>query len=69
MIGTVHNSYCVGNAVHQTYNRAFTMHGVSHLRLTDNVAYDTKGHTVFIEDAIEKKNQIKRNLVIKTKSS
>lgn len=69
MIGTVHNSYVRGNAVHQTYNRAFTFHGVSHLRLLDNVAYDTMGHAVFIEDAIEKKNQIKRNLVMKSKRS
>jgi len=45
------------------------MHGVSYLRLTDNVVYNSKGHSVFIEDAIERKNQIKRNLVMATKSS
>jgi len=39
------------------------------LRLTDNVVYNSKGHSVFIEDAIERKNQIKRNLVMATKSS
>mmetsp|Transcript_41642 Transcript_41642/g.63596 ORF Transcript_41642/g.63596 Transcript_41642/m.63596 type:complete len:95 (+) Transcript_41642:5298-5582(+) len=27
LIGNVHKSYAIGNAVHQTYNRAFTIHG------------------------------------------
>jgi hypothetical protein len=28
MIGTVHNSYAKNNAIHQTYNRAITLHGI-----------------------------------------
>ena len=58
LIGTVSNSYVRGNALHQTYNRAITIHGVHYLRVEDNVAYKTKGHTIFIEDAIETKNFI-----------
>ncbi len=33
MIGTVHNSYVRGNAIHHTYNRAVTIHGVHYLRV------------------------------------
>jgi hypothetical protein len=33
MIGTVHKSYIRNNAIHQTYNRAVTIHGVKHLRI------------------------------------
>jgi hypothetical protein len=66
MIGAVHNSYVLGVAVHEAYNRAFTLHGTNHLRLTDNVSFHVKGHTVFIEDAAETKNIIKGNCLINT---
>lgn len=66
MIGTVHNSYIRGNAIHHTYNRAVTIHAVHYLRVINNVAYKTMGHTFFIEDAIETKNYLENNLAILT---
>jgi hypothetical protein len=69
MIGAVHNSYAKGLGTHQGNNRAFTLHGTHYLRLEDNVAYEVKGHTIFIEDAIETNNYIKGNLIMKTKRS
>lgn len=69
MIGAVHKSYIRGNSVHQGFNRAFTMHGTSYLTIKENVGYDIKGHTVFIEDAVEKKNYIVKNLIMKAKRS
>ena len=69
MIGAVHNSYIKGNSIHQSYNRACTIHGVHYLRVTENVAYNTKGHTFFIEDAAETKNVLEYNLAILTKKS
>ena len=56
LIGAVFDSYIRGNAIHQSYNRACTIHGVSYLRLIQNFAYNIKGHTYFIEDAVETKN-------------
>lgn len=69
MIGTVHKSYVIGNSVHQTYNRAVTTHGVHYFRVINNVAFDTMGHTFFIEDAVETKNIYDHNLAIQIKSS
>lgn len=69
MIGTVHKSYVKGNAIHQTYNRAVTTHGVHYFRVIDNVSYDTMGHTFFIEDAAETKNIYDHNLAVKVKKS
>jgi hypothetical protein len=69
LIGTVHESYAMGNAVHTSFNRAFTIHGNEYLRITDNVAYNCMGHTIFIEDGIERYNYIARNLVMMTKRS
>lgn len=69
LIGAVHNSYIKGNAIHQSYNRACTIHGVHYLRLIENVAYNVKGHTFFIEDAAETHNYLEKNLAILTKKS
>lgn len=69
MIGAVHKSYARGVAVHQGFNRAFTLHGTHYLKLENNVAFEVKGHTVFIEDAVETKNYIYHNLIMKTKRS
>lgn len=69
LIGTVHYSYIRGNALHQTYNRAVTIHAVHYLRVQYNVAYKTMGHTFFIEDAVETKNLIEKNLAVLTQRS
>jgi hypothetical protein len=57
MMGQVHGSYIVGAAVHETFNRAVTLHGVHYLTIRDVVAYNNMGHTFFIEDAIESNNR------------
>ena len=69
MIGDVSNSYIRGNSIHNTYNRAVTIHGVHYLRIIRNVAFMTKGHTFFIEDAVETKNIIQENLAIRVHAS
>jgi hypothetical protein len=56
MIGRVTKSYVKGNAIHHSYNRAITMHGIHYLRVIENVAYHIAGHTYFMEDGIETKN-------------
>ena len=69
MAGAVHKSYVKGVAVHQGFNRAFTIHGTHYLRVTENVAFEVMGHTLFIEDAAETKNYIYKNLIMKTMRS
>jgi hypothetical protein len=64
MIGTVSQSYIKNNAIHHTFNRATTVHGVFYLTIQDNVAYHTMGHTFFIEDGIESQNTLAHNLGI-----
>ena len=69
MIGTVHSSYVRSNAIHHTFNRAVTIHGIHYLRVQNNVAYHTMGHTIFIEDAAETKNLIEGNLIVDVRRS
>jgi hypothetical protein len=68
-IGAVHKSYVKGCATHQGFNRAYTLHGTNYMRIMNNVVYEVKGHNIFIEDAVEKKNYLYRNLVMKVKRS
>eukprot|EP00007_Cunea_sp_BSH-02190019_P009900 CAMPEP_0174228976 /NCGR_PEP_ID=MMETSP0417-20130205/58_1 /TAXON_ID=242541 /ORGANISM="Mayorella sp, Strain BSH-02190019" /LENGTH=3668 /DNA_ID=CAMNT_0015306471 /DNA_START=321 /DNA_END=11327 /DNA_ORIENTATION=- len=69
MIGAVHQSYVRGCAIHRTYNRAVTIHGVRHLRVERNVVYDNMGHAYFIEDGAETDNVLDGNLGLVTRES
>ena len=69
MSGIVDQSFVNGNSIHNTYNRAVTIHGVHYLTFKDNVIYRCMGHSVFIEDGIETYNLIQNNLVINTMAS
>jgi hypothetical protein len=69
LIGTVAKSIVKGNSIHQTYNRAVTIHAVSYFNVVENVIYNTMGHSIFIEDGIEEHNVIDGNLVIGTHRS
>ena len=69
MIGIVDESYVRNCAVHHTFNRAYTIHGVHKLRVQNNVAYNVMGHTYFIEDSIETLNIITGNLGVLTRPS
>jgi hypothetical protein len=69
MIGAVHKSYCKGFGTHTGFNRAFTLHGTHYMRILNNVIFNVKGHNIFIEDAVEKKNLVQGNLIMKIKRS
>ena len=69
MIGEVTTSYVHGNSFRQSFNRGTTIHGVHYLHVTENVYYHCKGHNVFIEDGVETKNYIYKNLVVQSKAS
>ena len=69
MIGRVRKSYIRRVSIHHTFNRAVAIHGVHYLRVQDNVAFETMGHTYFIEDGVETKNIITGNLGANTRES
>jgi hypothetical protein len=69
MIGAVHKSYATGCATHESFNRAWTLHATFNLRLDRNVVYHAMGHNFFIEDAVERKNVLTNNLVMRVTRS
>ena len=64
MNGDITGSYVRGCGIHHTFNRAVTIHGVHHLLVERNVAFNVMGHAYFLEDGIETKNIIQYNLAV-----
>lgn len=69
LAGDVSGSYVRGCAVHRTFNRAVTVHGVDNLLVERNVAYDILGHAYFLEDGNEENNIIQDNLGVFVRGS
>jgi len=59
--------YLRHSSIHESYNRAVTVHGSDYVVVEDNVAYDQVGHAIFFEDGGEQHNQILHNLVLVTR--
>jgi G8 domain/Right handed beta helix region len=56
------------NAIWDSKNRCITIHGSSDVTVDRNTCYDIDGHAIFLEDAVERRNQITNNLVLKVKA-
>jgi len=52
MAGDVPTSFVRGNAVHESFARVVTIHGVHNLLIEKNVGYRVRGHNFFVEDGI-----------------
>jgi G8 domain/Right handed beta helix region len=55
------------NAIWDSQNRCITIHGTNDTLIDNNVCFDIAGHAVFLEDAVERRNKITNNLVLKVK--
>lgn len=62
--GDVTGSYVRGCAIHHSFNRAITMHGIHNLHVSRNVVFNVRGNAFFMEDGIETGNVVEYNLGI-----
>uniref|UniRef100_A0A8D3DR72 PKHD1 like 1, tandem duplicate 2 n=1 Tax=Scophthalmus maximus TaxID=52904 RepID=A0A8D3DR72_SCOMX len=70
LMGNVdYKSYVRGCAIHQTFNRAVTIHNTHRLLVEHNVIYNIMGGAFFIEDGIETENILQYNLAVFVKQS
>jgi G8 domain/Right handed beta helix region len=53
------------NSIWDSKNRCITIHGSNDVSLDRNTCYDIAGHAIFLEDAVERRNKITNNLVLK----
>ena len=54
----------VGNVVDGAVNKGITVHGTHHARVADNVLWDVRGASIYIEDGNEVNNTISDNVLI-----
>lgn len=52
------------NTINSSANRGVVIHGTNGVIVQDNVIYDIRGHAIFTEDAVERRNFIDGNLVL-----
>ena len=64
-MGITDQSYIKEVAVHTSYNRAVVFHHTDNLLLDNSFVFNIMGGAVFIEDGIERFNQVTNNLVVK----
>ena len=68
MLGAVGaGQYLKNSSIHQSFNRAITIHGTERTLVENNFCYDHIGHGVFLEDGSERFNVIRKNVVLLTK--
>jgi cell surface hyaluronidase len=59
--------YLRNSSIHESNNRAITVHGSHDVVVERNVCFDTAGHAVFLEDGVEHGNEFRGNLVLATR--
>ena len=56
-----------GNSIWNSDNRCITIHGTNEVLLDNNICFDILGHAIFLEDAVERRNTLTNNLVLKVR--
>ena len=51
------------SSIWNSTNRCVTIHATNGVRFENNICFDIKGHAVFLEDGVERKNVIRGNLI------
>lgn len=60
--------YFRNSVVNRSTNRGVVIHGTNGLLIKNNIIFDIEGHGVFTEDAVERRNTIDSNLVLKIRN-
>ncbi len=67
LIGDATAQMVTNSSVWQSANRCIVIHGTNGVTVRNNICYDIAGHAVFLEDAVERRNLIEGNLVLRVR--
>lgn len=67
-LGDATGQYLRRSTINRSANRGIVIHGTSGVEVSDNVVYDVRGHAVFTEDAVERRNVIDGNLTLRVRN-
>lgn len=55
------------SVIDQSAQRCIAIHGTNGVTVRNNICHDIRGHAVFLEDAVERRNVIEDNLVLRVR--
>ncbi len=64
-LGDASNMIVQNSSIHDTAQRCVVIHGSNGVSIKNNICYDIKGHAMFLEDAVERRNVFDHNLILK----
>ncbi|HEX8575543.1 MAG TPA: G8 domain-containing protein [Flavobacterium sp.] len=64
----VTGQYIRNSTINQSAQRGIVIHGTNGTEVSNNVVYDVRGHGIFTEDAVERRNIINGNLVLRVRN-
>jgi G8 domain/Right handed beta helix region len=64
-LGDASNMLLQNSSIHDTAQRCVVIHGSNGVTIKNNICYDIKGHAMFLEDAVERRNTFEHNLILK----
>ena len=67
-LGDAQGHFVRNSSVWNSRQRCMVIHGTNGVELRNNICYDIKGHAIFLEDAVERRNTIEGNLVLRVRS-
>lgn len=63
-LNDVTGDYLRNSSIHQSNNRCITIHATNGLTVQNNICFDIRGHGIFFEDAVERRNTVENNLIL-----
>jgi G8 domain/Right handed beta helix region len=67
-LGDAVNHFIKNSTISDSKHRCMVIHGTNGITLENNICYNIKGHAIFLEDAVEQRNIIEGNLVMRVRS-
>ncbi len=67
MLGDATGHYLRNSSVLGSANRCITLHATNGVRVQNNVCFDVRGHGIFFEDAVERRNVVEGNWVFRVR--
>ncbi len=64
-LGDATNMIVQNSSIHDSAQRCVVIHGSDGVSIKNNICYDIKGHAMFLEDAVERRNTFDHNLILK----
>jgi G8 domain len=61
------NAILSNSSIHNSAQRCVVIHGSNGVKVQNNICFDIRGHGIFLEDAVERRNLLENNLVLKVR--